>query len=198
MKKGSGRRRKEKKEKTYIQGWKELYLRKEKTKLYPELSEDKCFSSLDSKMAVRASYIRNLTGEKKSLYGRCYSFHSPWKLKAAYELTGFLRGTQIMRSFLFLSSFLPHVFLFLSNNMKIISVSSVTFRDHRSRILSHSSHAASPSGCRVAAPSTCHHTCPPTIRKWEEARVCFWIIYLSSCSGTGTDREPGTRVLVHL
>lgn len=42
--------------------------------------------------------------------------------------------------------------------------------------------------------STCHHTCPPTIRKWEEARVCFWIILMHSPGRTGTDRRQVTEV----
>lgn len=63
MKKEVGEKEERKKEK-------ELYPRKEKTKtkLYPRLSEDKCFSSPDSKTAVRSSYRRNLTEKTRFLW----------------------------------------------------------------------------------------------------------------------------------
>lgn len=42
--------------------------------------------------------------------------------------------------------------------------------------------------------STCHHTCPPTIRKWEEARVCFWIILFIFLVGLELTEGKGTEV----
>lgn len=42
--------------------------------------------------------------------------------------------------------------------------------------------------------STCHHTCPPTIRKWEEARVCFWIILFTFLVGLELTEGKGTEV----
>ena len=69
MKRKWGRRRKEKKEKELYPRLKRTISkeRKNKTKTISK-TEDKCFSSLDSKMAVRASYIRNLTGGKKKVF----------------------------------------------------------------------------------------------------------------------------------
>ena len=46
--------------------------------------------------------------------------------------------------------------------------------------------------------SSCHHTCLPTIRKWEEARVCFWKFFIYLPGRTGTDRRQGNRDKVHV